>query len=383
MDPERFFELLFARSSRAYVTLLLIGANAAVYLLSAALAGNLWQIPSTVLLKIGANHAPLVLNGEAWRLLSAMFLHGGLLHIGLNMFALYQAGQIVERLFGSRGFLLIYLGAGLAGNVASIWWNPHTVSVGASGAIFGVYGALLAYLRAQPDSLPMSVFKEIRSSTTFFVGYSLFAGFALPGIDNGAHIGGLLGGVLLGFGFAQPLAAATPLRLVSMRAGLALVLLLAASAGLWYSVARTDAQLRADSGLHSAVTRFGREELQMDRASDALLAEARLGRITPEVAGSRLRDEVVPRWNAQIALLDGLQLGSGESAEKRRLFVRYAQTRRDAVALLAEALEKQDADLLAQSRQRRAEAESIIASMVRADGAAGKEGSQRPAQPGD
>lgn len=383
MNPERFFELLFARSSRARITLLLIAANAAAFLASAALARNLWQIPSAVLLSIGANRAPLVLHGEAWRMLSAMFLHGGLLHIGLNMFALYQAGQIVERLFGSRGFLLIYLAAGLAGNVASIWWNPHTVSVGASGAVFGVYGALLAYLRAQPDSLPISVFKEIRSSTTFFVGYSLFAGFALPGIDNGAHIGGLLAGVLLGFGFAQPLAAAAPLRLASLRAAFALVLLLAVSAGLWFSAASTDAQSRAESGLNSALARFGREELQMDRATDALLAEARHGRATPEIVGRRLRDEVVPRWNAQIALLDGLQLGSSESAEKRRRFVRYAQARRDAVALLAEAIEKQDTDLLTQSRQRRAEAESMIASMVQTDGARRQEGSQRPAQPGD
>ena len=148
------------------------------------------QVGSPVLLKLGANHAPLVMQGEAWRLVAAMFLHGGLLHIGLNMFALYQAGQIVERLFGAGGFLLLYLGAGIAGNVASMWWNPQAVSVGASGAVFGVYGALLAYLRAQPGSMPMSVFNQIRSSTLAFIGYSLFAGVALPGIDNGAHVGG-------------------------------------------------------------------------------------------------------------------------------------------------------------------------------------------------
>ena len=101
-------------------------------------------------IRFGSNFGPLTWTGEEWRLLTSAFLHFGIIHIALNMYALYQGGALVERLFGSTRFALIYLLSALAGSVASGWWDPLRNSAGASGAIFGVYGALLAFLAGAP-----------------------------------------------------------------------------------------------------------------------------------------------------------------------------------------------------------------------------------------
>ena len=105
-------------------------------------------------IRFGSNFGPLTWTGEEWRLLTSAFLHFGLIHIALNMFALYQGGGLVERLFGSTRFAVIYLLSALSGSVASGWWDPLRNSAGASGAIFGVYGALLAFLAVRRADIP-------------------------------------------------------------------------------------------------------------------------------------------------------------------------------------------------------------------------------------
>jgi len=231
LNYDTFINVLFSRVPRADVTRALVVINSVVFAALAIAAVNPMQIPPDLLIRFGGNFAPLVQQGEGWRFFTALFLHGGLLHVGLNMLALHQAGQVVERLFGRWGFLTIYVIAGLLGNAASLWWKPGPVSVGASGAIFGVYGALLAYLLRQRGSVPTEVFREMRSGTLGFIGYSLFAGFSIPGIDNAAHLGGLVGGLLLGAAFAEPLVSPKPVRWLAPQVlgGL----LLAAALGSW------------------------------------------------------------------------------------------------------------------------------------------------------
>ena len=112
-------------------------------------------------IRFGSNFGPLTWTGEEWRLLTSAFLHFGLIHIALNMFALYQGGALVERLFGSTRFALIYLLSALSGSVASGWWDPLRNSAGASGAIFGVYGALLAFMVVRRADIPPSMLKSI------------------------------------------------------------------------------------------------------------------------------------------------------------------------------------------------------------------------------
>ena len=161
----------------------------------------------TPYLDFGANRGDLTTDGEWWRLASSMFLHFGLLHLLLNMWALLSTGHLVERLFGRTLFAVAYLGSGIAGSVASLLWHGTTPvwSAGASGAIFGVYGALLGFMLREKSALPKSVFGPLLNSTLFFAGYNLLYGAANSGIDNAAHLGGFAGGFVLGWLLALPL----------------------------------------------------------------------------------------------------------------------------------------------------------------------------------
>jgi rhomboid protease GluP len=153
----------------------------------------------------GSNSGRLTLHGQPWRLVTSMFVHGFLLHLLLNMIVLWQAGQLVERLFGSLRFLALYLFAGLCGGLASVLWNPHGNSVGASGAVFGIIGGLLAFMRRENSGVPPTVVKELRASVLPFLLFNIGAGFLYPHTDNAAHLGGLAGGWLAGHLLARSL----------------------------------------------------------------------------------------------------------------------------------------------------------------------------------
>lgn len=150
------------------------------------------------LVEWGSNYGRLTLKGEWWRLFTSMFLHGSIWHIAFNMLALWQVGRITERIFGSVRFAGLYILSGLAGSLASVLWNPQVNSVGASGAIFGVIGGLLAFLGRKDTGVPPTVVKDLRASLLPFLLFSLWMGFIYPHTDNAAHIGGLVGGWLAG-----------------------------------------------------------------------------------------------------------------------------------------------------------------------------------------
>lgn len=145
-----------------------------------------------LLVKYGANYGPLVKNGEVYRLIAYMFLHGGILHIGLNMYSLYVVGSKVEDFFGKWKYLVIYLISGISGGLLSIALNGNVVSVGASGAIFGLFGALLYFAYSYRGYIGAM----IRSQILPIVIYNLLMGFFIPGIDMWGHIGGLIGGLI-------------------------------------------------------------------------------------------------------------------------------------------------------------------------------------------
>jgi membrane associated rhomboid family serine protease len=138
-------------------------------------------------------------DGEWWRLLTPMVLHGGGFHILMNSIVLWIYGPHVEGAFGSARFVALYIISGFIGSVASYNFSaPFIVGVGASGAIFGIAGVLLVYLYRRRSS--SFVYAEMRN-VMFFIGLNLALGFVLPRIDYWAHIGGLIAGVVLGLGF--------------------------------------------------------------------------------------------------------------------------------------------------------------------------------------
>jgi rhomboid protease GluP len=143
------------------------------------------------LIKYGAKFNPLILEGEWWRFFTPIFLHIGILHLLLNTLALYYLGTAVERIYGNTRFLFVYLFAGFAGSLASFVYTP-SISAGASGAIFGCFGALLFVGIAYPKLF----LRTMGMNILVLIGVNLTIGFAIPGIDNAGHIGGLVGGFL-------------------------------------------------------------------------------------------------------------------------------------------------------------------------------------------
>jgi len=194
MPQDEFVRRLVQATPRTWVTTSIIALNVLVWL--ANVAGGLNPIvpDAAALLGWGANLLPLT-REQPWRLFTATVLHGGIIHLAFNMWALWDTGRIAERFYGNGQFLLIYLVAGLFGSLASLFFSARSgVSVGASGAIFGVVGALLSALFTKHHGLPPGLVASMRSSILLFTGYSLFMGFTSKHIDNAAHIGGMLSG---------------------------------------------------------------------------------------------------------------------------------------------------------------------------------------------
>lgn len=203
------------RPSFAYVTTVLIVLNVVIQIILGFL-GVSWTEPSTHdLIKFGGNLAALSLTGESWRLFTSMFIHGGIMHLAMNMYMLILIGPRAERQFGRFGMLFIYLAGGLLASCASAWWLSDAVktnflgqkipmlvvSMGASGSIMAICGALLVAVAF--DSV--FVFEAEATHEPGFgkslaqvVGINIVLGVLIPGIDQAAHLGGLLAGAVLG-----------------------------------------------------------------------------------------------------------------------------------------------------------------------------------------
>lgn len=208
----------------APATYTLLAANCAVFVLMFLSGSNPFNPSGDSLIHWGADHAgKILLDGQWWRILTAMFVHGGLLHLGLNMWCLWNLGMLAEPLMGSFGVIAVYLLTGAAGNLLSTFrnfeWPPHDptvgafypVGVGASGAIFGIAGALIILLKSTRLPVPPDELKKLRKSVIYFAAINLIIGFSINvgtsamgagiGVDNMAHVGGFASGLL----FAVPM----------------------------------------------------------------------------------------------------------------------------------------------------------------------------------
>ncbi|OON69638.1 rhomboid family intramembrane serine protease [Hymenobacter sp. CRA2] len=179
------------------VTLGLAGLNLFVFLLMVASGVDALHPAGRDLIAWGSNFSPLTLHGQWWRLLTACALHGGLAHLLLNTYALLVIGALLEPLVGRGRLLVSYVLSGLGGSLASLWWHTGGVnSVGASGAIFGLFGAMLTLTATNAARLSRPARAALFVHTLYIVGAN-FAGGVGTGIDHAAHVGGLLAGALL------------------------------------------------------------------------------------------------------------------------------------------------------------------------------------------
>ncbi|WP_130859826.1 rhomboid family intramembrane serine protease [Gracilibacillus phocaeensis] len=181
-------QAVFQRA-KPYMTYLLLAINLIMFFL---LESNGGSTNTETLIDYGAKYNVAILDGEWWRILSSMFLHIGFVHLILNMLALYFIGTLVEGIYGNVRFTLIYFLSGIAGGLCSFAFSP-SVGAGASGALFGLFGALLYFGLKKPNLF----FQTIGANVLFIVAINVVFGFVVPQVDHGAHLGGLVGGFLV------------------------------------------------------------------------------------------------------------------------------------------------------------------------------------------
>jgi membrane associated rhomboid family serine protease len=182
------------RPTDAIVTKILVGLNVIVYLITVAQGSGL-NDPGGSLFNKWALFGPLVDHGDWWRLITSAFLHASVIHIAFNMLALWWLGAPVEMVLGRVRFIGLYLVSGLAGAAGALVANPNAVTVGASGAIFGLLGAGLI--------LEWQATGSIAGNYLTLILINLAISFAVPGISIGGHVGGLIGGILATLAFAR------------------------------------------------------------------------------------------------------------------------------------------------------------------------------------
>jgi len=273
----------------------LVVLNCLVFMATVVAGSGVFEPNSKILIQWGTNYGPLTLDGEWWRLFTAMFLHFGILHLLLNMWALWSLGTLTERFFGSVHYLLLYLFAGMCGSIASLLWNPGVNSAGASGAIFGVIGGLLAFMVNPQSRMPPSVVFAQRNSALVFIAYNLFNGFSHAGIDNAAHIGGLIGGFSMGWCLARPLeleARANP----GPRLLLGVLIGIAALVALSWPLAHPSPMAAAERRFRHQFLVFADDEQSAVEAQNRLQQLAVAKRISDREWGRRVSDEILPKW---------------------------------------------------------------------------------------
>jgi len=322
------------------VTNAIIALNVAAFIVMGSLgAGWLQPESMTPYILYGANNGAATTDGEWWRLVTSMFMHYGLLHLALNMWALYQTGHFMERVLGRASFALMYLASGIVSGFASIFWHgDQSWSAGASGAVFGVYGAILGFMLRERQGLPKLVVKSLTRSTLMFAGYNIFFGLSIKGIDNSAHLGGFVGGIVFGFLLALPLDPAVRARARAASLVIAVTaLIILAGVGVAFTP-RFDYRVADELAWEQAMKEFSQDEkkqpgrlppLRETAEQDAYAAQLETGPIAFDV-----------EW---IRRLNALSLSPGKSTDRARdLLVRALDLRAQSHQHLAAGLRRHD-----------------------------------------
>lgn len=285
---------IFIPAKGYLVTPLLVDINIILFF-AMVLSGVNFVIPnSESLLNWGANFKPLTLEGQAWRLLTACFLHIGIFHLLFNMYALIYIGLLLEPYLGTTRFTAAYLLTGIASSVCSLWWNNLIISAGASGAIFGLYGVFFALLTT--NLLEKSVKKAFLLSIGLFIAYNLLNGVKPnSGIDNAAHIGGLLTGFLFGYALIPSLKDLGSARIKWISIGILNVLVLSVSFAVYRNLPNDIAKY--DKGMQR-FTRMESRALEVYNLPDG----------TPnEVLMAGFKEKGIYCWNENLKILQSFK----------------------------------------------------------------------------
>jgi rhomboid protease GluP len=349
----QFATRLIAQSPKIPVTVSLVAINMLVFI-ATLFGGAEWLVPvGKMQIAWGSNFAPYTTEGEWWRLFTSLFIHFGVVHLILNMTALLVFGPLVERLYGSVNYLLIYLLAGIAGGLASNSWQPDVNSAGASGAIFGILGALVAAQLRAGDTFPVDILRPLRDTTLLYLGLSLYAGFKYKGIDNAAHLGGVAAGFLIGLAAARPITGESSYsrsdlrRLIQMLPVAAVIF----AVGFWFAI-RASASI-AGEGLYQRTAHWiGVREPTINHKFNAALSVDANAKENHTALIATLETVVIPFWREAGDRLAAIQL-SNNSPDRSALEVLQDLTdgRADAYQLLRDGLRTNDPKVIARASQ--------------------------------
>lgn len=347
---EQAFQRILKEGPAPRVTLALIALNIAVYLYAGMAGAGWWSGNAEALLKLGGNFAAATAQGEWWRLLSAMFLHAGIIHLAFNMWALWDGGRIAERLFGSSNYAFIYLLSGLMGGIASINWQQSNVGVGASGAVFGIYGALFIALALRKDLLPQTVSKRMMTFMAIFMTYSLING-AKAGIDNAAHFGGLFAGLLLGAGF---IASTARKWVVTAAAGI----LLAVGSARAVDAAQP---VRDEMAFRAFIVAYAADENRINQAAQTLLVSVRT--LPPQEFVQRIGREVVAGWQEQHKRISALTNLTSHNQQLRDYMLRFVKLKQQGFEAMRDGVRHDDKQLVLSSKEKFDQANGVLEEM--------------------
>jgi rhomboid protease GluP len=337
------------------VTLLLITANLLVFALMLHFGAGLWHGSNDVQLAWGANFGPATKDGEWWRLGSALFLHFGLFHLGMNMLSLWDSGRLAERMYGWARFVLIYFCSGLAGNLLSlIAQGDRAISGGASGAIFGVYGAVMVFLWRERGRLHPAEFKWLFWGAAGFSAVAIVLGLQIEGIDNAAHIGGLVAGILSGAALARPLDAGATARPGRWLAGGALALSLAL---LISHIPAPRYRWSEEVRARGEINEFLDEDARISARWGAIINRARAESASFDEVAGHIESEVSSPYAQSFEQLAKLHLSpAAPSAAALARLRSYAELRRDASRALVEGLRAKDPARIRQALEQASQA---------------------------
>ncbi|RVU01797.1 rhomboid family intramembrane serine protease [Mucilaginibacter limnophilus] len=322
---------LFIPKGNYFITPILINLNILIFILMTITGINIIEPDTQSLLKWGANFKPLTLGGEWWRLLTSTFIHIGIIHLLLNMYALLYIGMLLERYLGKLRFAIAYLITGIFASLTSLWWHNFTVSAGASGAIFGLYGVFLAMLTT--NFIDKNVRKEMLSSIGIFVFYNLVYGIK-AGIDNAAHIGGLLSGILVGYSLYPSIINNTNLKLKHLILSGLIIITLGVSAVIINKMPNTTVSYDA------MMAQF----TQNEKIAIDVLNTAK-GKSDQQIADG-LKEQGLTNWNKNLALLKETKKLDLPDVLKERIDIltRYCELRVKAYTFMIKSLEEKTLD---------------------------------------
>jgi membrane associated rhomboid family serine protease len=339
-----FHDQLRAFTPRLWLTYAIIAVNVGLWIAGVATGVSAISPSIDSLIAWGADYGPrTVSGGEWWRLASNTFLHIGVLHLAMNMIVLVSIGRFVERLVGQAGFAVLYLVCGVAGSLVSLAHNPYVVSAGASGAVFGLYGALLGFLLRARGTIPREVLAQLQKSAFLFLFYNLVYGLGQSGIDLAAHLGGLAAGFLGGLLLGHPLDA-------SALAGRARRTLTLAAAGVLVLGGATFALPRPPDWDREA-KRFTEIEHRTVTLVQQTIDKNHAGKVSDRELGHLLA-EVVPEWRAERDRFASMRGLPDRIVKLRDRLVEYIDARADAWTLFSKGLQENDTAAMEQGRKK-------------------------------